>query len=199
MNEQEFLGLMQSDNKLWALSVPTVGLEGSETRCINVPWGIGVVEVTFEGTDDAAGRRAAFSAFGDYIRGLVKDRIDDDAITARAEQVTPKPSDEDGRWADDGGSSGQGEEAADKETVETPAKVDLSPEGLANYLTELKDARDLINNRISESLELKEANNTLIATVESVLEGLNASTHKKTPTENPQATSLSKTAKKQES
>lgn len=142
MNEIEFLQIMQSDSKLWDYA-ETVQDGGAVTKTLQVPWGIGEVSVTLEGMGDVNGRRAAFSAFGEYIRGLVNDRISEEAITARAEQADKRTGATSDRQPDS--TSPSPEESAEilsKEAVEAhdgPSTYSADP---SIRLVELRAASD---------------------------------------------------------
>ena len=87
MNElsiPDALDIVQSDMKLWDKSDTEPLPGGAVRKSINLPWGIGEVSVTLEGLSDGKGRRNAVGAYAEYIRDVVKNAIDDEAVTSRA-------------------------------------------------------------------------------------------------------------------
>jgi hypothetical protein len=97
MNKNDWLDIMQSDNKLWELAEKQDNSEGGITLTLRgIPWGIGDVEVNMEGLEDAGKRRQAVGAFAGYIREVIDEKIDDEAVEARAAQAaalaSPDPS-----------------------------------------------------------------------------------------------------------
>lgn len=87
MNElsiPDALDIVQSDMKLWDKSDTEPLPGGAVRKTINLPWGIGVVSVNLEGLNDGKGRRNAVGAYAEYIRDIVKQAIDDEAVTSRA-------------------------------------------------------------------------------------------------------------------
>lgn len=95
MNVNDALDIMQSDMKLWdtAEKKPIAG--GKVEVTLDLPWGIGSHSVTLEGMKDAQGKRNAVGAYGEYIRGLIDEQINDEAITSRA-QVAAARAEQDG-------------------------------------------------------------------------------------------------------
>jgi hypothetical protein len=88
MNEQEALALMQSDMSLWEKATTVELGDGRQEKTIEGwPWGIGTITVTLEGLTDGVKRREAVGQFGEYIRAVVDERINDEAITLRAQQA----------------------------------------------------------------------------------------------------------------
>jgi len=85
MDIQETLDIMNSDFKLWERATGEDLGGGKVTKTINLPWGIGEVTVTLEGMTDATKRRGAVSSYGEYIRGLIDEQTNDEAITSRAQ------------------------------------------------------------------------------------------------------------------
>lgn len=85
LTEKDVYAIMQSDIKLWEqATTQTVGT--TVTKSMILPFGIGEMTVSFEGVDNGIKRRAAAEQWGAMVRERIKDRIDDDAITARAKQ-----------------------------------------------------------------------------------------------------------------
>lgn len=92
--EQELSEVLNSDFKLWEFA-ETEESGTSITKSLNLPYGIGEVTVTLEDVHDATTKRGAVEAFGDYVRGLVKQRTDDEEVTARAEAARQKAMQDD--------------------------------------------------------------------------------------------------------
>ena len=90
MNEQELNQILQSDIKLWELAEETSTVPGVYEKTLDLPYGIGPTMVRLENIDDAIKKRGAVAAFGEHIRSLIKDRTDDEAVTARAQQAAAK-------------------------------------------------------------------------------------------------------------
>lgn len=84
--KREFLNLMNHDTKLWNMAEKVMDGSNMILTLRNVPWGIGDLEVTLEGMDNAIAKRNAVGAFAQYIRSEVDERINDEAVTARAAQ-----------------------------------------------------------------------------------------------------------------
>lgn len=175
MTETEFLAILASDSKLWELAGTNVNEDGM-TKTLDIPWGIGKIEVTLEGVDNAAGRRAAFSAFGDYVRGLVDDKTSDDAVTAKAEQALARAGSEPDRLPDSGRTGiGRPAPLPDQETMATydvPATLSADP---ANRLSELRRAVRGAEDFVAKTL-------VEIKALEAYVEIINASAHKEAPT-----------------
>jgi len=90
METQELLSIMQSDMKLWdKASTEEVG-PGKVVKTLDLPYGIGEYSVTLEGLNDADKRRSALASYGAHIRQIVKERIDDEAVTARAKAAAAR-------------------------------------------------------------------------------------------------------------
>ncbi len=174
MNKQEFLGMMESDSKLWETAETSA--EGDKVvKTIDIPWGIGKTTVTLEGIGNVNGRRAAFSSFGEYIRGLVNDRISDDAITARAEQAAEKVSETSDRFIAIAGTSPvTTEEAFNKNPIPSFDEVGLQDQDPATRLTKLRRGCDLARAYIDDTT-------TEIKALEAYMEIINASGNKKPP------------------
>jgi len=75
----------------------TQNADGSITKVLDLPYGIGRTEVKLEGMTDGIKRKAAFESYGTYIRGLVHERTDDGAIQARAEEAAARAKQADSR------------------------------------------------------------------------------------------------------
>ena len=86
----EILDIMNSDFKLWEAAEDEDVGPGKVNKTINLPWGIGEVTVTREGMNDAGKRRAAVGAYGEHIRGLIRDRTSDESVEARAKQAAAR-------------------------------------------------------------------------------------------------------------
>jgi hypothetical protein len=85
LTEEEVYAIMNSDIKLWEKS--TTEAKGVNiTKALILPFGIGEMRVEFQGVDNGLKRRAAAEQWGAMVRQRVKDKIDDESITARAKQ-----------------------------------------------------------------------------------------------------------------
>lgn len=81
---------MQSDMKLWEKASKEQAGGNNLKLTLDLPWGIGPYTVTMEGLKDAQAKRNAVGAYGAHIRGLIKERIDDEAITSRAKAAAAR-------------------------------------------------------------------------------------------------------------
>lgn len=90
MEIKDALDIMNSDFKLWEKSKSKDLGNGKVEKTIDLPWGIGEYSVTLEGMNDGSKRRAAVGAYGQHIRDLIKERIDDEAITSRAKAAAAR-------------------------------------------------------------------------------------------------------------
>jgi len=81
---KEALDIMNSDFKLWEKSHTEDLGNGKVQKTIELPWGIGLYSIVMEGLTDGGKRRAAVGAYGEHIRSIIDERINDDAITSRA-------------------------------------------------------------------------------------------------------------------
>ena len=77
MTEQELQQILNSDMKLWELAETIEASDNAVTKVLDLPYGIGITEVTLEGLSDGSKRREACGSFGEYIRGLVNTAIGD--------------------------------------------------------------------------------------------------------------------------
>ena len=100
MTEQEVLDMMNSDYKLWSKASDKELGNGVVAKTITLPWGIGEYTINMEGMDDANKRRAAVNAYGEHIRGIVNERIDDTAITSRAQVAAARSEQDDSGHGD---------------------------------------------------------------------------------------------------
>lgn len=164
---QEALGIMQSDNGLWNRAEKRQGKDGLEL-VLDLPWGIGTAPVTLQGTDNAKGRRNAVSAYGDYIRGIIKERIDDDEVTSRARAAAARHEQADSDSSGSGIYTGERDkgqssvqEAAPSQSKQTHDRSAKRSVGLRETLTsrrlEIEDDIEFFRARIAEAdTELKE-------------------------------------------
>jgi len=97
---KDILDIMNSDFKLWEHATDTPADNGGVTKTLHLPWGIGDVTVTMEGMTDAGKKREAVGAYGNYIRQLIDERINDDAVTARAKAAAARREPADGADSD---------------------------------------------------------------------------------------------------
>jgi hypothetical protein len=95
LTEENIGAILHSDMKLWdSAESESVG-EGKVKKTLVLPYGIGKTEVTLEGLTDGNKRRQALGQYGDYIRGVIKDRTSDDAVESRAKQAAARARPED--------------------------------------------------------------------------------------------------------
>ncbi len=144
MNEAQLRAILHSDMKLWDACT-----EENGERFLELPHGIGRVAISMEGIDDGAKRAAAVGSFGDYIRSQVKDKVGEEAVTARAKQKAADTLDAGGepsveRGIDNttvglGWEPGNFSEVSDKETVAAPNVLTTGPEELARQTDELRE------------------------------------------------------------
>ena len=87
---EEIQSIMQSDMKLWETADTEQPTPTSITKSLNLPYGIGETSVTLEGLTDAGSKKGAVAGYGDYIRNLIRDRTDDEAVEARAKQAAAR-------------------------------------------------------------------------------------------------------------
>ena len=90
MDIKEALAIMSSDFKLWERAEEEQLGGGKVAKTLTLPWGIGSYTVELEGLNDAGKRRSAVSAYGEHIRGVINERINDDAITSRAKAAAAR-------------------------------------------------------------------------------------------------------------
>jgi len=118
MTEQELNEVLQSDMKLWETAETTMDGD-TVTKMLDLPYGIGEYIVTIEGVTDAEKRRAAVTGFAESVRDVVRDKIDDDAITARAQQAAARASEATDSLLVEGGiGSIRSEKISDSQTVQ---------------------------------------------------------------------------------
>ena len=175
MNKVEALSKMNSDMQLWEAADSKDLGNGKVEKTINLPWGIGVTSVVLEGMTDASKRRSAVGAYGDYIRGVINDKIGEENVTARAQQKAASLSEDssretDSRESDNGGAhESERQETADKEPVQTPQAVtggELEPDArLADLQKRVGEANNFIQRAKKE-----------IAALEAYVEIMNNST-----------------------
>lgn len=115
MTKKEVFDIMASDMKLWDAAKTDKHADGSISKTLDLPFGIGPHTVTLEGLTDAQKKRDAVTTFASYIRGLIKERIDDEAVTARAKASAAR------REQTDSGDSVSGSpEGVPSSVIETP-------------------------------------------------------------------------------
>lgn len=90
LTEIEALSIMSSDMKLWEIAETKEPEPGVLVKRLALPWGIGETEIRLEGITDAIKRRGAVQQYADYIRNLIKDKTDDEAVEARAKQAAAR-------------------------------------------------------------------------------------------------------------
>ncbi len=88
MNTSEWLSIMHHDVKMWELAEKEEVRGGLQLTMRDMPWGIGDAVVTLEGITNAIERQNAVGSYGAYIRGLIDEEINDEAVEARAKQAS---------------------------------------------------------------------------------------------------------------
>ena len=151
MEIKDALDIMSSDFKLWESATSEDLGNGSVAKTITLPWGIGEYTVTMEGMNDANKRRAAVGAFGEHIRGVINDRINDEAITGRAQVAAakaepPDSGDSDSLSGELGVLYAPLQETDDEDTEETRQG---NAQSAANFGDDLTIRRTEVNGRIN--------------------------------------------------
>jgi hypothetical protein len=100
MEIKDALDIMNSDFKLWEYAADEDLGNGTIAKTITLPWGIGEYTVNMEGMNDAIKRRGAVSAYGEHIRGVINERINDESITSRAQAAAAEPEPIDSGYGD---------------------------------------------------------------------------------------------------
>jgi len=100
MKINDALDIMNSDYKLWQAAEDTDLGGGRVEKAITLPWGIGEYKVTLEGMKDAGKRRDAVGQYGQHIRDLIDERINDEAITSRAKAASARAEQADSEDSD---------------------------------------------------------------------------------------------------
>ena len=179
MNEQELQSILNSDMKLWDRA-ETIEEGTTLIKVLDLPYGIGRTEIRLEGIDDAIKRRGALESFGEYIRGIVENKIGEESITARAQSKAalagPAASDNYGGRAPTVETEPGGAPTFSKSAMAPLDAFDFSAEALASRRDELSKLGDDYTGRL-EALRLQ------IQAVDAVIELYKdgSSTHKKTP------------------
>jgi len=182
MNEKQLQGILNSDMKLWELAETSE--EGDVvTKTLDLPYGIGKTEVRLEGITDGVKRRTAVQGFGDYIRGVVEERIGEESVTARAKQAAAKVSTNASYVPDGGGDDpfrpggplgGAAETIPDKETVASPNVVTFDHTQMANRASAIRERLEIY----AEDMDTLRRE---LKGIEAYLEVYDAPAHKKTP------------------
>lgn len=125
MTPSELNSIIQSDFKLWE-KADTVQDGGTITKRLVLPHGIGDFQISFEGVNNAEGRRNAAAVWGDAVRNEVDNKIGDESVTARAAQRAAQAGEDTSRYTgpgepdkDDAGP----EEVSAKDSVQTHGEV----------------------------------------------------------------------------
>lgn len=156
MEIKDALDIMNSDFKLWENAVSEELGNGRVAKTITLPWGIGEYRVELEGMNDATRRRSAVSAFGEHIREVINDRIDDESITSRAKVKSARveqdhSSNSDGLGGELRVLESPVQEEADEDTEEAHEELTARSIGLREVLvirrTEIIDDIDFFNKR----------------------------------------------------
>lgn len=161
---EETLDMMHSDFRLWERAQKEqVGSTLSLTLVL--PWGIGRRQMNLEGITNAESQRKAVSTFGEWIRSLIDEATNDEAVTSRAAAKAARAEQDDsGRSA--GGLPPVPEDTGDKaealESAGIPHQEDaFGPVGLREtlaarraYCRERLAEADRIFDKYQEELEM---------------------------------------------
>lgn len=152
MDIKEVLDLMHSDFKLWERATSEDLGEGVVAKTITLPWGIGEYTVNMEGMNDANKRREAVAAFGNHIRDVIEERIDDEAITSRAQAAAARAKQDDsGHRNADSQLVGIYDEAIQETDAEDSTEAHQGTvEGTSSFGDDFAADRAAINGRINE-------------------------------------------------
>lgn len=144
MTLTELREIQNSDFKLWE-AAKTTEAGGVLTKEVDLPYGIGLFVLNFQGVEDATTRRNAAAMWGQAIRDEIENTIGNDAVTASAAQRTALLGGDDGEdggpskpYQDDAEAAEVDEEEA-VSTFSTPATFSANP---SRRLDELRRARD---------------------------------------------------------
>jgi hypothetical protein len=152
--KREFINMLNHDMKLWDMAEESPGANPGEiTKTLRgIPWGIGELEVTLSGITSADARRSAIATFADYVRGGIDERINDEAVEARAAQAAALAREDTGDIpVDVGGNTGSGEVATRTgEVQEAPREgavqtLGVPPRGDADPAARLLELRGYID------------------------------------------------------
>jgi hypothetical protein len=138
MTKSEIMSILQSDMKLWDSAATTDMGDGTLIKTLDLPFGLGETTITLEGLTNGLKRRSAVEQYGGYIRGLIEECINDEAITARAQQAAAKTS-------EDTSPIYVGHEADRPERAEVPRE-----EAVSSYGQALIPSRENTDSRIDE-------------------------------------------------
>ena len=139
MNENELNAILHSDMKLWEAAEDVPSASGI-TKKLELPYGIGPFEITFEGISNAEERRAALVTWGVHVRGAIEEAVGDEAVTARAAQSPARLREEASRdvgGANTDGVRNQVPQASGQEAVATPNVFALGPEAVRDRVDEI--------------------------------------------------------------
>lgn len=176
MDKREFRQIVNSNDKLWSLATTENIKTGAVRKSIDVPL-VGTVTLSFEGMDNAEGRRAAFEIWGDHVRGLFEDATDDETIVAKAQLRDAKASEGNGGVIK-GPISGADVEEGDKVSYETPVSASKAiAKGAESVADAITDREGLVR-RYEEDIERYRKE---IEALRAYLEVMNAPSNKKAP------------------
>lgn len=174
ISPRELNQMMQSDNKLWERS-STVEEGGVLTKSIELPHGIGLFTISFEGVKDAAGRRNAAGIWGESIRDAVNDAIGDEAVTARAAQRAATISEDTGGIISSSGSNTlRPEQVSQEEAVPTLSTIATGGAASSDRLHELLAHRAALEGTVEDTLKRIKGLDLEIKALEAYMEVMNA-------------------------
>ena len=159
MKINDALDIMNSDYKLWQAAVDNDVGGGRVEKTITLPWGIGEYKVTLEGMNDAGKRREAVGQYGQHIRDLIDERINDDAVTSRAKAAAARSEqadseDSDGLDREVNVRTGTGAEEVQEAADEGPEEAyGSATEGNVDLREVLVARRAALDGRIEELTE----------------------------------------------
>ncbi len=124
--------------------------DGGVEKTITLPWGIGEHTVTLEGMNDAGTRRGAVSTYGEYIRGLIDERINDESVTSRAQAAVGRSeqADSEDSIGVSGGLGVRNETVQAQSGATTEEVYQESVEGPADFGDDLVARRASLDGRI---------------------------------------------------
>lgn len=171
MTKTELIDMMQSDMKLWDNAQTKEGPGGVIEKVIDLS-AFGLDKewtVRMEGITNAEQRREAVAIFGSHVRAAIKEKIDDEAVTARAAAQAAYSRGSADRLADSVGTDRTG-----SKEIFGPSAVPTSYEA-ADFHTELTDRAEFLRGRIAEYDRQSRAWRKELMAVEAALRAYDAS------------------------
>ena len=149
---RELNQMVQSDNKLWENAETIDTGNGTLTKTLFLPHGIGQFSLTFEGVHDAAGRRNASGVWGESVRYAVEEAIGDEAVSSRAAQAAALAGTDTSRiLSSDGSNTLRSEPVPSQEAIPTLGEAPTSGATPSDRLHELVAYRATLEDLITEA------------------------------------------------